>query len=86
MHCGMQFLFVKISALPCILNGVGIAVPLITRSPNSNQNCLTGVSQYGPVFDGLFITAPKNVSKNSFPQIFRQTVCRIQRTTQNNTY
>ena len=38
----------------------------LTRSPNSNPICLTGVSQYGPVFDGFFITGPKNVSKNSF--------------------
>ena len=29
MHCDMQFLVVKISTLPCILNGVGIAVSRI---------------------------------------------------------
>ena len=29
MHCGMQFLFVKIRALPCILNGEGIAISVI---------------------------------------------------------
>ena len=31
MHSGMQFLFVKISPLPCILNGVGNAVPVISN-------------------------------------------------------
>ena len=31
IHCGMHFLFVKISALPCILNGVGIGVSVISN-------------------------------------------------------
>ena len=28
-------------------------------SPNSKQICLTGVSKYGPMFYGFFITVPK---------------------------
>ena len=29
MHCEMRFLAVKINSLPCILNGVGIAVSIL---------------------------------------------------------
>ena len=30
MHCDMQFLVVKISTLPCVLNGVGTAVSVLS--------------------------------------------------------
>ena len=38
----------------------------VSHSPNSNQICLTGVSQYGPIFDGFFITAQKMSLKTFF--------------------
>ena len=38
----------------------------ISRSPNCMQIWLTGVYKYGPVFDGFFITAQRNVPKNFF--------------------
>ena len=37
-----------------------------SRSPNCIQIWLTGVYQYGQVFDGFFITSQRNVSKNIF--------------------
>ena len=30
VYCGMRFLVVQISTLPCILNGVGIAVSVLS--------------------------------------------------------
>ena len=53
----------------------------ITRSPNCSQIWLTGVYQYGQIFDGFFITAQRNVSKNFFPQKNHQMVCRSLGTT-----
>ena len=41
----------------------------VARSLNSNQICLTGVSQYGAIFDGFFITAQKCIQKLFFSNI-----------------
>ena len=41
----------------------------IKYSPNSNQICLTGVSQYGAIFDGFLLQLKKCIQKLFFLNI-----------------